>query len=76
MSQHLLNGSLADFGCLQSFFLSLKRPYRPGEVVRFNRAYLRMYRELTSEQRMRANEWADTLVADKKADHACRPGEC
>ena len=67
-----MNRPLADFQHLQSFFLGLKTPYRPGEVVRFNRAYLRMYRELTSEQRIRANEWADKLVADLKSDHACR----
>ncbi len=70
-----MNRPLADFQHLQSFFLGLKRPYRPGEVVCFNRAYLRMYRELTSDQRIRANEWADTLVAGMKANDTCRPDD-
>ncbi|MCU0736412.1 MAG: hypothetical protein MUF20_13000 [Methylotetracoccus sp.] len=66
----------ADFLELQSLFNSLEKPYGPGEVVRFNLAYIRAHPHLKSHEKYRAAEFLDALVAEvEHEDCVCCPSD-
>lgn len=49
---------------LRTAFNSLKRPYGPGEIVRFNLLYSRIYNRLDEHEKRCAQEFVDALVYD------------
>lgn len=54
----------ADFKKLQGLFDSLQKPYGHGDIVRFNLAYQRLYPQLSRDEKCRAEELVDALMAD------------
>lgn len=53
----------ANFAELQSLFFSLAPPYGANDIRRFNQVYKRIYGELNSLERRRAEEFVDDLIA-------------
>ena len=52
-----------EFLDLQMLFQELKPPYKLGDILRFNNAYRPIYRRLSPEEKRRAEEFVDALVA-------------
>ena len=52
-----------DYLELYTFFHSLKQPYGLTDILQFNRIYQPMYARLGPEERRRAEEIVDALVA-------------
>jgi len=52
-----------EFQELQRWFSSVDPPYSLEEIVEFNRIYRRIYRLLGREERRRAEEIVDALIA-------------
>jgi hypothetical protein len=48
---------------LQMLFQELEPPYKLGDILRFNSAYRPIYRQLLPEEKRRAEEFVDALVA-------------
>lgn len=53
----------AEFLELQEVFRSLEKPYGLGDILLFNRTYRRIYGRLGKEEKRRAEEFVDALVA-------------
>lgn len=53
-----------EFLRLRTVFNGLKRPYEPGDIVRFNLLYSRIYNRLDEHERRCAEEFVDALIAD------------
>ena len=53
----------SDFQELHRLFKSLQKPYGRGEILRFNRAYKPVYPHLSRQERHRAEELVDALIA-------------
>lgn len=52
-----------EFQGLQALFHDLERPYGLLDILRFNQAYRSIYRRLSAEEKRRAEEFVDALVA-------------
>ncbi len=52
----------AEFLDLQFLFHDLKRPYGLNDILRFNRAYRKIYAHLGREEKRRAEEFVDALI--------------
>lgn len=53
----------ADFVNLYTLFHSLKRPYQLDDILKFNKTYQPIYRCLGPEEKRRAEEFVDAMVA-------------
>lgn len=49
---------------LQTTFGTFKPPYGKGDIVRFNLLYQRIYNQLNREEKRRAEEFVDALIAN------------
>ena len=52
-----------EFVDLFTVFHSLERPYGLGDILRFNRTYQPIYGRLGHEEKRRAEEFVDSLIA-------------
>ena len=52
-----------EFVGLHTLFHSLERPYNLGDIIKFNRTYQPIYGRLGPEEKRRAEEFVDHLVA-------------
>jgi len=52
-----------EFVGLSTLFHSLERPYTLGDIIKFNRTYQPIYELLGKEEKRRAEEFVDNLVA-------------
>jgi len=52
-----------EFQDLQQLFHALEQPYGLPEILRFNHAYQPIYQKLPPEEKRRAEEFIDTLIA-------------
>ena len=53
----------SDFAELQNVFFSLTPPYGINDIRRFNQVYKRIYGDLSSPERRRAEGFVDDLIA-------------
>lgn len=53
----------ANFTELQALFATLQPPYGASDIRRFNQIYKRIYGDLSSLERRRAEEFVDDLIA-------------
>ncbi|MDD5037508.1 MAG: hypothetical protein PHE55_22500 [Methylococcaceae bacterium] len=58
-----------EFQELITFIGTLATPYSESDIVRFNLLYQRIYRQLSRDEKRRAEEFVDILIAgvEKKA---------
>ena len=52
-----------EFVGLSTLFHNLERPYKLGDILKFNRTYQPIYGLLGKEEKRRAEEFVDNLVA-------------
>jgi hypothetical protein len=49
---------------IDALFNSLRKPCGPGEIVRFNLAYQRVYPQLSQTEKRRAEDLVDALIGN------------
>ncbi len=54
----------SDYRELKGLFHTLQKPYGLGEIARFNICYTRVHRDLSRQEKRRAEDFVDALLAD------------
>ena len=63
LAKNIIPINSPEFVGLSTLFHNLERPYNLGDILKFNRTYQPIYELLGKEEKRRAEEFVDNLVA-------------